>query len=61
MNLGAKELVWIVIIMIVYDAFIFARGGSKGVKGKNIKPIAGKPLISWSIEAALATSVRSER
>ena len=54
MSSGAKELFWIVIIMIVYDAFIFARGGSKGVKGKNIKSIAGKPLISWSIEAALA-------
>jgi CMP-N,N'-diacetyllegionaminic acid synthase len=29
-----------------------ARGGSKGLPGKNIKPIAGKPLIAWSIEAA---------
>lgn len=29
-----------------------ARGGSKGVPGKNIKMIAGKPLIAWSIEAA---------
>jgi N-acylneuraminate cytidylyltransferase len=35
-------------------AFIFARGGSKGVVGKNIKPIAGKPLIAHSIELALA-------
>lgn len=34
-------------------AFIFARGGSKGLPGKNIKPIAGKPLIGWAIEAAL--------
>lgn len=40
--------------MTDYDAFIFARGGSKGVKGKNIKVIAGKPLISWSIDMALA-------
>ncbi len=30
-------------------AFIFARGGSKGVPGKNIKMIAGKPLIAHSI------------
>ncbi|MBS1646709.1 MAG: acylneuraminate cytidylyltransferase family protein [Bacteroidetes bacterium] len=30
-----------------------ARGGSKGLPKKNIKPIAGKPLITWSIEAAL--------
>lgn len=28
-----------------------ARGGSKGIPGKNIKPFAGKPLIAWSIEA----------
>ena len=35
-------------------AFIFARGGSKGLPGKNIRPLIGKPLISWSIEHALA-------
>jgi N-acylneuraminate cytidylyltransferase len=29
-----------------------ARGGSKGIPRKNIKEIAGKPLISWTIEAA---------
>jgi len=29
-----------------------ARGGSKGIKKKNIRPIAGKPLIAWTIEAA---------
>ena len=34
-------------------ALIPARGGSKGVPGKNIAPILGKPLISYSIEAAL--------
>ena len=33
-------------------AFIFARGGSKGVPGKNIKEIYGKPLIAYSIEIA---------
>jgi len=33
---------------------ICARGGSTGVPGKNIKPIAGKPLIAWSIENALS-------
>ncbi|MCT4655436.1 MAG: acylneuraminate cytidylyltransferase family protein [Cohaesibacter sp.] len=33
---------------------ICARGGSTGVPGKNIMPIAGKPLIAWSIENALA-------
>jgi len=30
-----------------------ARGGSKGIPRKNIKPIAGKPLIAWTIESAL--------
>ena len=33
-------------------AFIFARGGSKGVPRKNIKEICGKPLIAYSIELA---------
>lgn len=33
-------------------AIIPARGGSKGVPGKNIKPLAGKPLIAWTIEEA---------
>ncbi|WP_139463185.1 acylneuraminate cytidylyltransferase family protein [Aeromonas veronii] len=36
-------------------AFIFARGGSKGLPQKNIKPLDGKPLIQYSIETALAT------
>lgn len=31
---------------------ICARGGSKGIPGKNIKEIAGKPLIAYSIECA---------
>lgn len=34
-------------------AIIPARGGSKGVPGKNIRMLAGKPLILWTIEAAL--------
>ena len=29
-----------------------ARGGSKGIPGKNIKPLAGKPLISYTIDVA---------
>ena len=33
-------------------AFIFARGGSKGLLHKNILPLAGKPLIAYSIEVA---------
>lgn len=35
-------------------AFIFARGGSKGLAGKNIKPLAGKPLLQYSIDTAIA-------
>jgi len=35
-----------------FVAFIFARGGSKGLPDKNIKILAGKPLIAWSIEHA---------
>lgn len=35
-------------------AFIFARGGSKGLPGKNIRSLGGKPLIAWAIEHALA-------
>ncbi|MEK9186122.1 MAG: acylneuraminate cytidylyltransferase family protein [Patescibacteria group bacterium] len=31
---------------------ITARGGSKGIPGKNIKPLLGKPLIAYTIEAA---------
>jgi len=31
---------------------INARGGSKGIPNKNVKEIAGKPLIAWTIEAA---------
>ncbi len=31
---------------------ITARGGSKGIPGKNIKPLGGKPLIAYTIEVA---------
>lgn len=34
--------------------FVFARGGSKGLPGKNIRPLCGKPLIAWSIEVGLS-------
>lgn len=37
--------------MSVY-AFIFARGGSKGLPGKNIKPLGGIPLVGHSIRLA---------
>lgn len=35
-------------------AIIPARGGSKGLPGKNLKELNGKPLIAYSIEAALS-------
>jgi CMP-N-acetylneuraminic acid synthetase len=35
---------------------ISARGGSRGLPGKNIRPMLGKPLIVWSIEQALSTA-----
>lgn len=38
-------------------AVIPARGGSKRIPGKNIKPFAGKPMIAWSIEAARASGL----
>lgn len=34
-------------------AVIPARGGSKRIPRKNIKPFCGKPMLSWAIEAAL--------
>lgn len=37
-----------------YLAIIPARGGSKRLPRKNVLPLSGKPLIAWSIEAALA-------
>jgi CMP-N-acetylneuraminic acid synthetase len=37
-------------------ALICARGGSKGLPGKNIRPLAGRPLIAWSIAQARAVA-----
>jgi CMP-N-acetylneuraminic acid synthetase len=37
-------------------ALICARGGSKGLPGKNIRPLGGVPLIAWSIRQSLAIS-----
>ena len=31
-----------------------ARGGSKGIPGKNIRPLGGRPLLAWTAESALA-------
>lgn len=37
-------------------AIIPARGGSKGIPQKNIRNVAGKPLLAWTLEAAAAAS-----
>lgn len=37
-------------------AVIPARGGSKRIPRKNVKPFCGKPMIAWSIEAALKSA-----
>jgi N-acylneuraminate cytidylyltransferase/CMP-N,N'-diacetyllegionaminic acid synthase len=37
-------------------ALVPARGGSKGLPGKNVLPLLGKPLIAWTIEQAKACS-----
>ncbi|MFD2670552.1 acylneuraminate cytidylyltransferase family protein [Marinicrinis sediminis] len=44
-GIGLKKQTWLAIIP--------ARGGSKGVPNKNIRKLGGKPLIAWTIEAAL--------
>ena len=41
-------------------AIVPARGGSKGLPGKNIKPLCGKPLIGWTIEQAQSSKYIDE-
>ena len=41
-------------------AVIPARGGSKRIPGKNVRPFAGRPMISHSIRCALATGLFDE-
>ena len=38
-------------------AYIPARSGSKGIPKKNIRPLCGKPLMGWMIDAALKTGL----
>ncbi|XP_034638544.1 N-acylneuraminate cytidylyltransferase isoform X1 [Trachemys scripta elegans] len=38
-------------------ALVLARGGSKGIPLKNIKPLAGLPLIGWVLRAAMDSGV----
>jgi len=37
-------------------AVVPARGGSKSIPGKNIRPLGGKPLLAWSIDVARQVS-----
>lgn len=41
-------------------AVVPARGGSKRLPHKNVLPLGGKPLIAWTVEAALASGVFDE-
>ena len=41
-------------------AIITARGGSKRIPRKNIKPFCGKPILVYSIEAALGSGLFDE-
>ena len=42
---------------VKHIAVIPARSGSKGLRDKNIKPLNGKPLMAYSIEAALESGL----
>ena len=39
-----------------FTCYIFARGGSKGVKNKNIADVNGKPLIYYTIPGAVKSN-----
>ena len=42
------------------DAIILARGGSRGIPGKNIIDFVGKPLLAWTIEQCLSSDSVSD-
>ncbi len=46
--------------MALFVAIIPARRGSKGIKNKNLRPVAGRPLVAHSIEAAIKSSYIKE-
>lgn len=45
---------------MTFLAFVLARGGSKRLPGKNIRPLGGRPLISWTIELAARIGVSAD-
>lgn len=38
-------------------AIVPARAGSQGLPGKNVRPLAGKPLVDWTLDAAAASAL----
>ena len=40
----------------IYHSIILARGGSKGIKNKNLKKVKSKPLLYWSITKSLKSN-----
>ena len=40
------------------EVFVLARGGSKGIPGKNLRELCGRPLVSWSLRYAVAHGYR---
>ncbi|MFC1822859.1 cytidylyltransferase domain-containing protein [Thermodesulfobacteriota bacterium] len=48
MEMGVKSCVY---------AFVFARGGSKGIPRKNLRHLAGKPLIAYAINTGLKSEI----
>jgi CMP-N-acetylneuraminic acid synthetase len=54
--MGNWRLNWIRGLAMVLG-LVPARGGSKGVPGKNIRPLAGRPLLEYTARAALASGV----
>ena len=41
-------------------AIVIARGGSKRIPGKNIRPFHGKPLITWPLDALVSSGIFGE-
>src|SRR4051812_41578820 len=42
---------------MAFFGVIPARGGSKGIPGKNVAPCGGRPLIAWTCEAARGSTL----
>jgi CMP-N,N'-diacetyllegionaminic acid synthase len=40
------------------EIFVLARGGSKGIPGKNLRVLCGRPLVAWSLDYAVAHGYR---